>query len=317
MLEEQFSSVHSLLHRIAVVANQTNLLALNATIEAARAGDAGKGFAVVATEVKELSKNTKIINEEIQTKIRKVSEAISGLSKNLTSVLTLMNETVESTVKARQCSEEIGESSVKTQQGIEDTTRELKSVDASMKSTRRELNEISVIGTTFENIIKLLQFQGVFEKLNDPLERLGPLVTSSQYVNNSRFTELARETILNLDDILISITDPRGVITFANETFCRIAEYSYEELLGKPHNIIRHPDMPKTAFEDLWAVLKSKQMWQGFVKNKTRAGGFYWVKATVFPCLDSKGEIKGYISVRARPEREAIDRAVSAYRKLP
>ncbi len=75
--------------------------------------------------------------------------------------------------------------------------------------------------------------------------------------------------------------------------------------------------MPKTAFKDLLEVLKAKGVWQGYVKNKRRNGGFYWVKATAFPCLNASGEIEGYISVRFKPTGEAIQRAMQAYRRLP
>lgn len=316
-LETRFQSVQSLLRTIDAVANQTNLLALNATIEAARAGDAGKGFAVVAGEVKELSKNTQKVNNEIQETIKIVWESITQLSKQLGDVHALMNQAVTASEQSRSSAEAIVQSSRQMQGGIQSTTQELGNIDRSIQSTGIQLNEVSVIGQTFENLMKLLKFLGVFEKLNDPLERLGPIVSASTYMNESRFLQTDGEVKLKEDDVLISITDPRGVIKFANKTFCDIAGYKNEELIGIPHNIVRHPDMPKTAFADLWAVLESKQLWQGYVKNKTKSGGFYWVKATAFPCLGAGGVITGYISVRFKPPMEAILRATDAYRRLP
>jgi len=121
---------------------------------------------------------------------------------------------------------------------------------------------------------------------------------------------------LRRNDIIISSTDLSGRITFANNVFYRFAEYEMGELVGKPHNIIRHPDMPKAAFKQLWETLQQDQIWQGYVKNRSRNGKVYWVKATVFPCFKA-GEKFGYISVRSKPEREDIDRAIRIYRKLP
>jgi len=316
-LEGDFKSVQDLLRTIDAVAKQTNLLALNATIEAARAGDAGKGFAVVASEVKELSRNAAKVNSEIQETISKVTQSVAKLSQRLSSVHGLMTEAQTSSEKSCLSAEKIVASSQEMQLRLEGTRDELRKIDSSMSASDIQLNEISVIGTTFESLMGLLKFQGVFEKNNDPLQRIAPLCESSQYENKERFSQSLGETLLGDHDVLISITDPRGIIEYANEKFCKIAGYDPNELLGKPHNIVRHPDMPKKAFQDLWNVLKSKQVWQGYVKNKTKSGGFYWVKATAFPIIGADGNIKGYISVRFKPNREAIGRAIELYRRLP
>ena len=98
---------------------------------------------------------------------------------------------------------------------------------------------------------------------------------------------------------IISKTDAKGIITYANEQFCDISGYSQEELLGKSHNIIRHPDMPTEAFKNLWEIIKNKkQIWQGIVKNKKKNGQAYYVKATIKPILDEDGEIVEYIALR-------------------
>ena len=83
---------------------------------------------------------------------------------------------------------------------------------------------------------------------------------------------MANETILAEDAFLVSETDSKGNIIFANEEFCKIAEYSLEELLGKPHNMVRHKEMPKAAFKDLWDTVKSNEIWKGYVKNATKNG---------------------------------------------
>ncbi len=91
------------------------------------------------------------------------------------------------------------------------------------------------------------------------------------------------ETILDDYAFLVSETDEKGIIRFANRDFCNIAEYNLEELIGKPHNIVRHKDMPKVAFKDLWETVAKGNIWTGYVKNATKSGGYYWVFATVYP----------------------------------
>jgi aerotaxis receptor len=94
-------------------------------------------------------------------------------------------------------------------------------------------------------------------------------------------SEFLIETNVPEDELIISRTDLNGIITYANETFCEISGYSEDELIGKSHNIVRHPDMPKAAFNDLWTTLKEKKQWIGIVKNLRKDKGFYWVKAIV------------------------------------
>jgi len=115
---------------------------------------------------------------------------------------------------------------------------------------------------------------------------------------------------------LISTTDIRGVITYANPEFCKIAGYTLEELVGKPHNIVRHPDMPSGAFGDLWEHAKKDEPWMGMVKNRCKNGDHYWVKAYVTPLTDKDGIKVGYQSVRTRPTDKQIERAESVYKKL-
>lgn len=98
---------------------------------------------------------------------------------------------------------------------------------------------------------------------------------------------------------IISKTDPKGIITYVNEKFCQISGYKEEELIGKPHNIVRHPDMPSSAFKELWHTIKNKkETFQGVVKNRAKNGEPYYVKTTVQPILNAKGEVEEYISLR-------------------
>jgi aerotaxis receptor len=126
---------------------------------------------------------------------------------------------------------------------------------------------------------------------------------------------MAGETILSEKAFLVSETDSRGNILFANEEFCRIAEYSLEELLGKPHNIVRHQDMPKAAFADLWETVKKGEVWHGYVKNVTKSGGFYWVFATVYPFKNENNE-QCYLSCRRKPSREEVAKHEQLYKTM-
>jgi PAS domain S-box-containing protein len=112
--------------------------------------------------------------------------------------------------------------------------------------------------------------------------------------------------------LLISQTDPGGRITFANDAFVAISGFSREELVGAPHNLVRHPHMPPEAFRDLWATVKSGNPWEGLVKNRTRDGDFYWVRANVTPVVED-GTMRGYISIRTRPTRDEVAAAERLY----
>lgn len=119
---------------------------------------------------------------------------------------------------------------------------------------------------------------------------------------------LGDEILLDDTSILVSETDAKGIIVYADETFVKYSGYSLEELIGKPHNIIRHPDMPKAAFKELWTTVKAGNVWQGFVKNRIKNGKFYWVYATVFPF-----DKDHYLSVRKMASREEVENYSKLY----
>jgi aerotaxis receptor len=121
-----------------------------------------------------------------------------------------------------------------------------------------------------------------------------------------------QETVLDEYAFLVSETDSKGIITFANDDFCKIAEFELNELIGKPHNVVRHKDMPKKAFKSLWDTVKKDEVWTGYVKNATKTGGYYWVFATVYPFESSDGS-KGYLSCRRKPTKEEILEAENLY----
>lgn len=114
---------------------------------------------------------------------------------------------------------------------------------------------------------------------------------------------------------LVSITDTSSYIKYASENFNEVAGFGDGELIGKPHNVVRHPDMPKQAFKDLWTHLKAGKHWMGMVKNRRKNGGYYWVDAFASP-IKSNGEVVEYQSVRFKPERIHVQRAEKAYSKL-
>ena len=124
-----------------------------------------------------------------------------------------------------------------------------------------------------------------------------------------------KEKILDDYAFLVSETDEKGVIRFANKDFCNIAEYEIEELIGKPHNVVRHKDMPKVAFKDLWDTVKKGEIWTGYVKNATKSGDFYWVFATVYPFISCDGT-KGYLSCRRKASRDEIEKMSKIYKEL-
>ncbi|WP_276570197.1 PAS domain-containing protein, partial [Thiocystis violacea] len=117
------------------------------------------------------------------------------------------------------------------------------------------------------------------------------------------------------DQLIVSKTDLKGRITHYNRDFLDISGFSDQELVGAPHNIIRHPDMPSAAFEDMWGTIKSGRPWTGLVKNRCKNGDFYWVEANVSP-LRENGAVTGYISVRRKPTREQVAHAETVYARL-
>lgn len=124
-----------------------------------------------------------------------------------------------------------------------------------------------------------------------------------------------QETVLNESSFLVSETDAKGNIIFANEEFCQIAEYSLDELVGKNHNIVRHQDMPRAAFKDLWDTIQNGEVWHGYVKNKTKSGGYYWVFATVYPFINENNQ-QCYLSCRRKPSQEMIQKHDSLYKTM-
>lgn len=124
-----------------------------------------------------------------------------------------------------------------------------------------------------------------------------------------------QEYVLTENDLIVSKTDLKGIITFVNDDLVRITGFSRAELIGAPHNIFRHSDMPKEAFADLWKTIKNQFTWSGLVKNKTKSGGFYWVRANVTPIYENN-KIVGYMSVRRKPNFDNVRKIEKIYAQM-
>ena len=116
--------------------------------------------------------------------------------------------------------------------------------------------------------------------------------------------------------VMITETDPKGIITYANRKFREMTGYTKEELIGSPHNINRHPDMPKAVFKQMWETIKSGNYWEGFVKNMRSDGRYYNVLVWIKPKVDDEGNIIGYIAGRKIPDPDLMRRALKHYSEM-
>lgn len=123
------------------------------------------------------------------------------------------------------------------------------------------------------------------------------------------------ETPFPQGELIVSQTDLAGNITMCNEAFVHLSGFRHDELIGRPHHLLRHPDMPAAAFADLWATVSAGERWNGYVKNLRKDGGFYWVYATVMPKL-RQGRTVGFTSVRREPSRARVEEAQRLYASM-
>jgi len=115
---------------------------------------------------------------------------------------------------------------------------------------------------------------------------------------------------------LISETDTHGVIIYVNRKFVEMSGYSREESIGQTHNLLRHPDMPRQAYEQMWRTIQSGNIWEGYVKNLRKDGKYYWVIVNIVPYMDNQGNIVRYIASRKVPKREDIDSIEQTYKEM-
>jgi PAS domain S-box-containing protein len=125
-----------------------------------------------------------------------------------------------------------------------------------------------------------------------------------------------KEIRMNPGEFIVSKTDTKGKITYCNEIFIKMSGYCEVELSGKPHNIVRHQDMPKAVFKLLWERLQNKEEIFAYVKNLSKNGTYYWVFANVTASLDDRENIIGYYSVRIKPNDQAIETISSLYQQM-
>ena len=134
-------------------------------------------------------------------------------------------------------------------------------------------------------------------------------------ISTEGLTFLDDGEVLYNDLYLLSETDEKGIVEYASDSFLKIANMHTEDIIGQPHNVVRHPDMPRAAFKSLWNDVQAKGFWTGIVKNARKGGGHYWVYATVLKSVDKNGSIK-YVSIRVKPSREDIKNAEELYATL-
>ena len=123
------------------------------------------------------------------------------------------------------------------------------------------------------------------------------------------------ETKVPENELIISRTDLKGIITYVNDTFAEISGYEADELIGKAHNIVRHPDMPKSAFEDVWQTIQAGKVWKGFIKNMRKDKGYYWVEAEVSGVY-KEGKLVEYKSIREPVSQTKKIQMQDAYDKI-
>jgi len=135
-------------------------------------------------------------------------------------------------------------------------------------------------------------------------------------VRASQVRPTGRERLFGADEIIVSKTDREGIITYANEVFLRVSGYAEADVIGQPHSLIRHPDMPRAVFQLMWDTLHAGREIFAYVVNLAADGDHYWVLAHVTPSFDAQGQIVGYHSNRRLPDRPAIAAVSDLYRDL-
>ncbi len=119
-----------------------------------------------------------------------------------------------------------------------------------------------------------------------------------------------------LDELFFSITNPKGIVLTGNDVFQRVSKFERDELIDKPHNTIRHPDMPRAIFKAVWDTIKSGKPFVGYVKNMAKDGSYYWVLAAIYPVMDKEGKIEKYISIRLKPSSKIFDIIPNLYKNI-
>ncbi len=124
------------------------------------------------------------------------------------------------------------------------------------------------------------------------------------------------ESKFDIDELFFSTTDLKGIILSGNDVFVRVSKFSKEEIIGKPHNIIRHPNMPRAVFKALWDTIKQGKPFVGYVVNMAKDGSYYWVLASIYPMFDKEGNIKKYLSIRIKPSSDIFKIIPNLYQDI-
>ena len=263
-----------------------------------------------------MARTTKAADRAIGEALDRIAAAVRTLSSGVGRSAASMEQAVSAVENARDRAAIVSHETLRFGGRLSESRNSFRALDRMSGFVENEVREIRAIGSTFGYLLELMALRDREDSAVDPLARLLPVVEASDFYDPRRFARTEPENVLQPNDILISATDCRGMITFANNCFYRVAEYDPGELVGRPHNTIRHPDMPRTAFADLWTTIQAGKLWQGYVANRSKSGRRYWVKADVFPCYDD-GRITGYLSIRTKPEAAIVGRAIEAYRHVP
>jgi len=144
---------------------------------------------------------------------------------------------------------------------------------------------------------------------------LSSTIIKESFVEKIYKDKITDEWYFSKDAYILSETDDKGIILYANNVFCELAGYSLEELIGQPHNLLRHPDMPRVAFKSLWDDVQEKGFWTGIVKNLRKDRDFYWVHATVLRKVNRNGKVT-YLSIRRVPDRSDVEACIPLYSSL-
>jgi aerotaxis receptor len=144
-----------------------------------------------------------------------------------------------------------------------------------------------------------------------------PVELQLRYFNGTQRNALITDVEVPYPDgkLIVSRTDTAGVITQCNQAFIEMSGYAAAEIIGQPHCLLRHPDMPRAAYADLWSTVSSGKKWHGYVKNLRKDGAYYWVHAVVVPNV-REGIIVGYTSVRRKPSRSKVSEALALYAEM-
>lgn len=315
-LDESLNEVTKGLAIIEDISSEINLLSLNASIEAARAGEFGKGFSVVANEVKSLASKTKGVSEGINKIILSTQESADNLARSFEQVKEKLQDSQESATAIQKNMDIVNANTNDLYEELKVSGSSLLKMSEASMEVESKLQDFQFIKTTLSSLLEMEE-RGLGKDRADTCASMSIFASLAELSTTHRSVSVdsAKEIPLSDSDVLISQTDRRGIIQYANESFVEASGFSIEELMGKPHNLVRNSFMPKSAFAHMWQTIKKGEIWQGIVVNRSKDGRHYWVLATVYPHYE-EGRLMGYISVRVKPDPRLVVQALDIYPRL-